>query len=710
MRWFAHSACSICLVIQGAHADSNLFGHSGTVRMPDARFADNPQLRAGVTVADSFHRVWGTFDPLPWAQLTLRHEKLSDGARILTDDGPSSTVRAADLKLKLRGESRRLPALAVGRQDLDEDEGVAAFYISSSKRFGDFDFTVGYGSDYFDAPYYAVRYRPFDQQRIGFLFDYVELDGSDEQQLKRIGLKDGAAVGVEYRLGPLGVLAAYQSGEASVGLSLNFALTRRPRQSARASAEPGPVAIVGESAPASADRGASQPSNLDWRFAGGDAATGAVTSDGYLQEVVLALEQLGYTRVAIAERAGRLSLRFADHHGLPAERASGRAVRILHRLSPPRIGEFFVTVSSHDLPLYNMRITDRSRLDAYYAARLAFEQLSGDIEIRRYHAGGFDGVAGTTATALKSTDRTPVPRDTSPLAASWASADGSAYALLPVNIDVYTHDPDVPLRAELFSLAQASYRIARGWELDGAVRFTWWENVNEFDPLIDDTLPHVRSDLPDYKDDFSFTLDTLMLNHYFALGDRWFGNLSGGLFEEMYGGVGAQVLHLLPVDGFALDLKLHWVTQRDTDGAFGFRDHDVVTALAALHWHLPLGGLTATVRGGQFLADDLGVRFELATRLNSGINFGFWYTVSDERDNKFIGSPERSYNDRGLFFEIPIGILTGDTQRRKASFALRPWLRDAGQMLALPNDLYNIVRDGVSQSTTNVQWLEDFGQ
>ena len=50
------------------------------------------------------------------------------------------------------------------------------------------------------------------------------------------------------------------------------------------------------------------------------------------------------------------------------------------------------------------------------------------------------------------------------------------------------------------------------------------------------------------------------------------------------------------------------------------------------------------------------------------------------------------------------------TQRRKASLALRPWLRDAGQMLALGNDLYDIVRDGVSQSATDVQWLEDFGQ
>ena len=63
------------------------------------------------------------------------------------------------------------------------------------------------------------------------------------------------------------------------------------------------------------------------------------------------------------------------------------------------------------------------------------------------------------------------------------------------------------------------------------------------------------------------------------------------------------------------------------------------TALAALHYRLPLDGVTATVRGGRFLAGDLGARFEMKRRFRSGFQVGAWYSLTNGNDITSPGTP-----------------------------------------------------------------------
>jgi membrane-associated phospholipid phosphatase len=139
-----------------------------------------------------------------------------------------------------------------------------------------------------------------------------------------------------------------------------------------------------------------------------------------------------------------------------------------------------------------------------------------------------------------------------------------------------------------------------------------------------------------------------------------------------------------------LDAAADWVKQRDFAGWLGHREYSTVTALASLNYRMA-HGVTGTLRAGRFLARDEGVRAELKRRFASGVEMGAWYTVTNGRDITSPGTPSSPYHDKGIFVSIPLDtMLTYDTQAG-AGFALSPWTRDVGQMVASPGDLYRIL-------------------
>jgi membrane-associated phospholipid phosphatase len=200
----------------------------------------------------------------------------------------------------------------------------------------------------------------------------------------------------------------------------------------------------------------------------------------------------------------------------------------------------------------------------------------------------------------------------------------------------------------------------------------------------------VRSDVAAYNRGGRLKLNKLMLNQFMNPASRWYARFSGGIYEEMYRGVGGQVLYLPDDSRWAADLSVDAVEQRGYKGWFDKLDYRTVTAIGALHYKLPYD-LTLTTRAGQFLAKDRGVRVEFKRRFRSGIEVGAWYTKTNGNDITSPGTPTSPYNDKGIFMSIPLrSMLPSDTQAN-ASFALSPWTRDVGQLVAGPPDLYSMM-------------------
>jgi hypothetical protein len=271
----------------------------------------------------------------------------------------------------------------------------------------------------------------------------------------------------------------------------------------------------------------------------------------------------------------------------------------------------------------------------------------------------------------------------------------SGFYFSPFNVrflfNITRDDPGQPLHYDTFTYLGWKYRLGEGLQVDSSARLTLFEDVSDVEGLSNSRLPHVRSDIANYRGERRFDLNSLLLNQYFSPLTRVHGRASVGYYEEMFAGAGGQMLYLARDGRWGADITADWLRQRSPEKLLGFADYSILTALAAWHYRWPEYELTSTLRAGRFLAGDEGLRYELKRRFRSGVEIGAWYTVTNGHDITTPGSPDHPYRDKGVFVSIPLSsMLTRDTQDR-ASLAISPWTRDVGQMVVSPGDLYQML-------------------
>jgi membrane-associated phospholipid phosphatase len=268
-------------------------------------------------------------------------------------------------------------------------------------------------------------------------------------------------------------------------------------------------------------------------------------------------------------------------------------------------------------------------------------------------------------------------------------SETNRFKLAP-KVSFFFNDPSGALRYELWAAANYDRRIGQGLYLNSDLKATVLENVSGVTQASNSLLPHVRTDIAEYKRGGRFKLNKLMLNQYLMPSERVFVRVSGGFYEEMFRGFGGQALYLPKDSRWATDLSVDALQQRGYKGWFDKRDYQTVTALGALHYRLPYD-TTVTARAGRFLARDNGVRLEFKRRFPSGVEIGAWYSHTSGKDITSPGTPSNPYHDKGVFMSVPLNImLLADTQAN-AGMSLSPWTRDVGQIVQSPGDLYEMV-------------------
>ena len=70
------------------------------------------------------------------------------------------------------------------------------------------------------------------------------------------------------------------------------------------------------------------------------------------------------------------------------------------------------------------------------------------------------------------------------------------------------------------------------------------ETVSGVKQPSNSNLPHVRTDVAEYLRGGRFSLSRVLLNKYDNPAERVYTRLSAGLYEDMFRGVGGQVLYL----------------------------------------------------------------------------------------------------------------------------------------------------------------------
>ncbi len=651
-------------------ASASLTGQSGLIQMPDARLQPEGVWRIGISNSDPYFAGWSSLSVFPRFEFSGRFTRIDDvpGFAADTDYGDYKD-KAFDAKALLWREGTYLPGAAVGAQDFTGTRLFRARYLALSKRLGDADITFGYGAERIDGVFGGIRYVPSWHRRLGVLVEYDAYRYTDDFEASRSGADrrdGGVSYGLEYRLGWLTTQLSVQDDETGANVYVSVPLMRTEF-----------VPKIHEPAPTTVEP--SGQSRETWR-----------SNPAAAQQLLQRLHAAGFVRVSARLEGERLRLTLTHTRISLIGRAVGRAARIALAAGPDDIRELEIVYTYDDMPLLTYTFTELAQLRRY------FEGAIDETTLRRHVTIRTEQPTDEVAPGDTSLEQSPVPtvdirygEDGHLVALERRDSWLSGLYFVPFNARIFFNDPSGAFRYDVFATINFDRRLAPGWFAEGSARFTLSEDVSEVTQVSNSTLPHVRSDIVDYRREGArLRLESLLINRYRRLAEPFFLRASAGYYEEMYAGIGTQLLYLPPGRSWAFDLAVDAVRQREPGESFGFRDYRTVTALGALHYRFARRGITLTARFGRFLARDEGVRWEFRRRFRSGVEAGAWYTVTNGDDETGPGSPGDPYRDKGLFVSIPLNsMLTRDTQRR-ADLAVVDFTRDVGQMVRSPGDLY----------------------
>ena len=239
-------------------------------------------------------------------------------------------------------------------------------------------------------------------------------------------------------------------------------------------------------------------------------------------------------------------------------------------------------------------------------------------------------------------------------------------------------DPDDPARYQIFLDVGAEYGLTNHWVIRGSYGIDIDNNFDESRrKKSDSVLPKVRSDIVRYLTEGETGLDMLVLEGR----DSWSSNvhyrLFGGVLEEMYAGLGGEVLYWPHQSRLAFGLSLAYAKQRDFDKDLGLLDYSVSTGFVSVYWATPFYNFDTAVHVGRYLAKDVGATLELRRTFNNGWQVGIWATLTNVPFEEF---GEGSF-DKGFYFKIPFNGLFGENTRSAYSTRMRPIQRDGGARL-----------------------------
>lgn len=668
--------------------------------MPSAAVEADGTFSLGYSYDAPYGTWWASSTILPFVQLTGRYVSISGIPGFTNVPGQFGSEygrfkdKVFDAKVRLFRETSWTPALAVGASDLLGTELFQGQYVVATKTFGahrNFEASIGYGRKRPDGVFAGARWTPLSAPRWSVLAEYDAIDYSKDFRASSTaaGTRDnGPVLGLEYRWGWLGAKIARHRDHFSANVFAKVPLAEREFIPKIAE----PPYYNPKTKPVRATR-------EQWHA---DPRHGAA--------LVQALAKQDFKNIRVAVEGSTLKLVLTNARISEMGRAVGRASRTALAFAPLGTRALQISYTKSEQPLATFEFVDIGALDNYLTGQIGRAAFQQTVVVR--YAQPADRLDDDRSALVAGVDEragveVQVGRDGNAIQLASEDREDNRFRLSP-KMGFFFNDPSGALRYEIAAAANYDRRLGQGLYFNSALRLSVIENISDVTQPSNSLLPHVRTDIAEYKRGSRFKLNRLLLNQYLNPAERVYARVSAGFYEEMYRGFGGQVLYLPNDSRWAIDVSVDALQQRDFKGWFGARDYRTVTALGALHYRLP-AGMTVTARAGRFLAKDEGVRLEFKRRFRSGIEVGAWYTKTNGRDITSPGTPSSPYNDKGVFLSIPLrSMLPMDTQA-SAGFALAPWTRDVGQMVLSPGDLYDIMEQP-RRDLHSYDGMGDFGE
>jgi membrane-associated phospholipid phosphatase len=684
--------CFLASAMPAFGATPSLQGQSGYINMPSAIVESDGTFSTGFSYDQPYGSFWVASTVLPFLQVTGRYVSVSGIPGFPPSEGDYGKNygrykdKVANVKLRIMQESDWLPAVAVGATDLLGTQLFRGRYAVVTKTFGtpkNVEVSAGYGFQRPEGAFAGVRWAPLSVPGLALVAEYDSVDYAKDFRASETTAHEhskGPVVGVEYRWGWLGAQVARHRDHFSGNVFVSIPFSEREF-----------VPKVYEPAPFDPKKAPPRVTADEWQREGGHGAA-----------LVQALVKQDFKNVRVALDGNTLELSLTSSRISNLGRAVGRAARTALAFAPQDARAIRISYSKLEQPVATYQFMDLQRLSDYLTGLVDRDSFLQTVDIRYARPEDELGEDGQSMlAAVRGEDdglRLQAGADGNIVQVASEDREANRFKVVP-KISMFFNDPSGALRYELWAAGSYDRRLAQGLYLNSDVKLTLYETVSGVTQPSNSLLPHVRTDVAEYKRGGRFKLNRLMLNKYMMPAERVYARVSGGLYEEMYRGVGGQMLYLPKDTRWAADLTVDALQQRGVKGWFDKRDYNTVSGFAALHYKLPYD-ITATARAGRFLAKDNGVRMEFTRRFPSGVEIGAWYAKTNGKDITNPGTPSSPYNDKGVFLSVPLNIMLPFDSQNTASVALSPWTRDVGQMVASPGDLYDMVEQPRRDMTT----------
>jgi hypothetical protein len=348
-----------------------------------------------------------------------------------------------------------------------------------------------------------------------------------------------------------------------------------------------------------------------------------------------------------------------------AAEAAGRIARILMADLPPNIEVFHLIPGYLGMELNEITVF-RSALERELSSASGLIMVGNTVQVAR--------------PPLDNPARDPMAGDRYPMFS--ASFDPKVTQRL--------YDPDAPIQFNIYGDAAGLLQIAPGLTLAADVTGMIWSNYS-FTRDAGSVLQHVRSDVLKYQKRGKYGISGLQLIYQKRVARDVFAEVRGGYFEDMFMGVGGQVLWRPADTRLAFGADIYQVWQRAYNRLFGLQrfngeHYDVLTGHVSAYYNSPWYGLNFAVHAGRYLAGDRGATFEITRRFSSGVEIGAWATFTNVPFSKF---GEGSF-DKGIIVHIPFEWGLPIWSQSSYDIHMNSLTRDGGQRLAGDDSLYGV--------------------
>lgn len=707
----------------GLFAGTNDYGDVGLLQTPTARMRADGEFGIGISTESPYNQIHIFLQALPWLETTVRYTEVTSrryGSQSFSGN-QSYKDKSADLKLRLLREGEWWPSVALGFQDLGGTGLFSSEYLVGSYHWYDLDFSLGLGwgrlgsSGEIGNPFRLFS-NHFDHRQmgngrfggnLGFRSFFTGHDISPFGGVQWNTPIKGLALQVEYdsndyqhealniklpQSSPVNVALNYRSKR---GLDFGIGFERGERVMARLSLHfnfqnfGGTIKVDDPPLPplqpadttTSAAPVSQAPADSTIAAAVAEAAKQAQASlpapglsDAQRAEIVLKLKQdlktqdFEFTGADFGFNDEEIRIWLSGTRFRNPAQSNGRVARVLSEDCPASISKFTIINLESGVETYRVTI-DRKSFDRNIEGKTFPVDLTKAITLSAPQ-----NDLGQAAYV----DATRYPHFQFDMGPS---------------VRQYIGGPDNFYIGQLYWAFGGLLEVTPHLSFSAGAGVNIVNNFGDLKQESNSRLPHVRSDIVKYLKHGENDVILLETDYIWSPMPEVYARLSAGIFEEMYGGVGGELLYHPYGKPWALGFDVNRVRQRGFDQLFDFRDYTVTTGHLTLYYHLPFYKLLAKVSVGRYLARDKGGTVDLSRQFDSGIRAGIFATKTNVSAAQF----GEGRFDKGIYIEIPLDLFTTQSTRITTTIPFRPLTRDGGQKVRDGRELYPIVDGGSPQ-------------